>query len=55
MPSKVLTEEEKAAKEKAKNLRFNLGSILLMSIAGPYVYYACKINAYIHANKLEGA
>lgn len=25
-----------------------------MSIAGPYVYYACKINAYIHENKPEG-
>lgn len=46
MPKKVLSEKEKADKEAAYNMRLNIGSFFLLTVAGPYVYYACAINAY---------
>ena len=53
-----LEEHQKAEKMKAKlareSLMFNIGSLALMSVLGPLLYYSIQINHYGHSNKPEG-
>ena len=42
------------AKLARESLMFNIGSLALMSVLGPLLYYSIQINQYGHSNKPEG-
>ena len=54
----VSEQEEKTRKLEAKiakeSLMFNIGSLSLMAVVGPLLYYSIKINDYGHTHKPEG-